>query len=250
MFHNSFLRIGLLLWLALTLLAFLPRARAAQTVQVADPYIELHTGPGEGYPVFHVVDKGEPIEVLKRRTDWFKVRAPRGQEGWVHSRQLARTLDGDGQAVAIAEPGIGDYSGRRWEMGVLGGDFSGARLISAYLGYALSDNLSLELSVGQAVGSHSSSWLGNINLTHRPFPDWRLQPFFLIGVGVVHTDPSTTLVRSEDRTDTTLQVGAGLQAYLTRRFLIRAEYRNHVVQMSTDDNEEVDQWQLGVAFFF
>jgi len=249
-FRKSFFLVGLLLWLALALLAACPHARAAETVRVADPYIELRTGPGVGYPIFYVIDKGEPVTVLKRRTDWFKVRAPGGQEGWVHHQQLARTLDDDGQTVAIPEPGIGDYSQRRWEMGVLGGDFSGARLISVYLGYAFSDNLSLELSLGHAVGSHSGNSLGNVNLTHRPFPDWRVQPFALIGVGILHTTPSTTLIRSEDRTDTTLQAGLGLQAYLSRRFLIRAEYRNHVVQMSGDDNEEIDQWQLGIAFFF
>ena len=26
-----------------------------QSVQVADPYIEMHTGPGRGFPIFHVV---------------------------------------------------------------------------------------------------------------------------------------------------------------------------------------------------
>ncbi len=30
--------------------------------QITEPYIELHTGPGRGYPVFHVIDRGEWIE--------------------------------------------------------------------------------------------------------------------------------------------------------------------------------------------
>ena len=50
------------------------------TVVVAEPYIELRTGPGRGYPVFHVVDRGDEIEVTKRRTDWFKVRTARGKK--------------------------------------------------------------------------------------------------------------------------------------------------------------------------
>ena len=45
-------------------------------VVVEDPFIELRTGAAEVYPVFFVVDRGEQIEVLQRRTDWFKVRAP------------------------------------------------------------------------------------------------------------------------------------------------------------------------------
>ena len=50
---------------------------------VAEPFLELHTGPGQGFPVFHVVDRGQRIEVLKRRTDWFQVRTDRGVRGWV-----------------------------------------------------------------------------------------------------------------------------------------------------------------------
>ena len=48
------------------------------TVSVADPYLEMHTGPGRGYPVFHVVDRGEDVAILLRRTDWFKIRAADG----------------------------------------------------------------------------------------------------------------------------------------------------------------------------
>jgi hypothetical protein len=48
---------------------------------VSDPFLELRTGPGRGYPVFHVVARSATIEVMRRRTDWFQVRAPRGEEG-------------------------------------------------------------------------------------------------------------------------------------------------------------------------
>ena len=34
-------------------------------VVIVDPYIELHTGPGKGYPVQFVVDRGETIDVLE-----------------------------------------------------------------------------------------------------------------------------------------------------------------------------------------
>ena len=50
---------------------------------VADPFIELHTGPGRGYPVFHVVDRGESVQIVKQRTSWYLVRTDRGIEGWV-----------------------------------------------------------------------------------------------------------------------------------------------------------------------
>ena len=66
-----------------------------RTVVIADPYIELHTGPGSGYPIFHVADRGEQLVVSKRRTNWFRVRTQDGKKGWVSVDQLARTLDLD-----------------------------------------------------------------------------------------------------------------------------------------------------------
>ena len=48
-----------------------------RTVTVDDPYLEMHTGPGVGYPVFNVVDRGEIVEIVMRRTDWFLVRQGR-----------------------------------------------------------------------------------------------------------------------------------------------------------------------------
>lgn len=44
--------------LALGALSAVP-ARAAERVQVADPYLELRTGPGRGYPIFHVAAREE-----------------------------------------------------------------------------------------------------------------------------------------------------------------------------------------------
>ncbi|MFC1365132.1 MAG: hypothetical protein G8D61_15915, partial [gamma proteobacterium symbiont of Ctena orbiculata] len=42
-----------------------------QRVQVTAPYIEMHTGPGDSYPIVYVVERSEWVEIHKRRTDWF-----------------------------------------------------------------------------------------------------------------------------------------------------------------------------------
>src|SRR5436190_924218 len=54
-----------------------------QKILIADPYIELHTGPGRGFPIFYVAERGQEVEIVKRRTDWFMVRTSRDIEGWV-----------------------------------------------------------------------------------------------------------------------------------------------------------------------
>lgn len=217
---------------------------------IADPYIELHTGPGEGYPIFHVVDRGATIEVHKRHTDWFKVRTEDGKTGWVASDQLARTLQIDGSPAEIRNPTRADFLQRRGETGIQIGDFDGANIISAYVAYLFTENLSAELWGSDITGDFSDGWMVNVNIVHQPFPAWIVSPFFTLGTGIIHIEPKATLVQTQDRTDQEAHVGFGLRSHLSRRFMLRAEYKSYVVFTSRDDNEEIDEWTVGFSFFF
>lgn len=235
---------------ALVLVAPAYAKRELLRVVVADPYIEMRSGPGSGYPVFHVADRGVPIEVVRRRTDWFEVRTQRGVEGWVRADQLARTLEATGEPVAIEEPDWTDFEKRRWEMSLSLGDFDGASSIALTAGYRLSANLSAEVLVADLSGDYSDGWLAGVRLVHTPFPEWRVAPYLLLGTGVLEVSPRASLVSTKDRTDQYGQAGAGLRAYLTRRFMVRAEYSGYVAFTSRDENEEVEEWKAGFAFFF
>jgi uncharacterized protein YgiM (DUF1202 family) len=219
-------------------------------VKVAEPYIELHTGPGRGYPVFYVVDRGERISVLRRRTDWFRVRTVGGKEGWVKREAMELTLTPDGAATQFAEADLGDFSRRRWEAGVLAGDFEGADVMSVYAAYAMTPNLSAELTLSQVFGNYSDAVIASASLVAQPFPEWRISPYFALGTGIIYTDPNVTLVDENDRTESIGNMGLGLRCYLTRRFLLRAEYSSHVIFQDKDDNQEIDGWKAGFAFFF
>src|SRR5690606_19828133 len=94
---------------AALLLTTAAASAAELEVRVAEPFIELHTGPAAGYPVLQVVDRGEPLTLLRRRADWFQVRAEDGRVGWVPAEALARTLGREGEAVAVGEAGEADY---------------------------------------------------------------------------------------------------------------------------------------------
>lgn len=234
----------------LLVLALWPGLAAALEVEVTEPFLELHTGPGRAYPVFHVVEQGERVEVFRQRTDWFQVRTARDIEGWVHRRALLRTRTAAGTPPAVASAGRDSFEKRRWEAGFRLGALEGATLISAYGAYALTENLYLQLTGSQALGDFSDSLLGDVALGIQPFPDWRLSPYFALGTGVIHTEPAATLVQARDRTDQFASVGVGLRAHVGRRLLLRAGYRNLVVFTSRNENEELDEWHAGLAFFF
>lgn len=217
---------------------------------VTDPFVEMHTGPGRGYPVFHVIEKGENLRIFKRRTDWFKTETEDGIIGWVRRRDLAKTLGIDGTEVDFSSPGLEDSIDRRWEFGVLGGEFGGNDALTTYLGFSLTRNISTELKYTQTFSSVANNELLSINAVHKPFPQWRVSPFFTIGTGEIKISPSSSLTQPEDRENPVLSVGAGTMIYVSRRFLVRLEYNNHTLQTEREENEEVDEWKAGFSVFF
>ena len=248
--------------LALALIACAPHSFAGLAdvfkketpdVLVADPFLEMHTGPGRGYPVFYVAGEGETIKVLKRRTDWFKVELRRGdhrvKQGWVKLEQMRATLDLDGEAIDFPSASRGDFQTRKWEMGFSAGDFSGARTIDGYLAYGVTPNISVRLTATQILGNFSSGQMGTVNVVMYPFPEWRVSPYFTIGTGIIRTEPQTTIIQAEDRTDEIVNAGLGANIYLTRRFVMNFEYRRHTVLTSRDDNQEINEWKTGFSVF-
>jgi len=219
-------------------------------VQVADPYIELHTGAGRGYPIFYVEERGAWIEILKRKTDWFKVRTGKGKQGWVAREQLERTLTPAGEEMQIADATKKEFAFHRWEMGAMGGDFENADIVTVYGGFFFTPKLSVELSASKIFPEFSSGEMADISINMHPFPEWRFSPFFSIGTGLVHSNPDTTLVQESDRTDQLAHAGLGIRVYLARRFIFRAQYKNYIIFQSTDDNQEIDEWKAGFAVFF
>src|SRR6516164_3084452 len=147
-------------------------AREYLQLFVTEPYLELHTGPGRGYPVFHVVPRDESVDVLKRRTDWFKVRTERGVEGWASLSDMLRTQLADGSPFTFDLGDRAGFTAHRFEAGVfLYGDYGGASELSAYTSYSLNPNLAVEVSLGQFLGSISNGTTGDICLTHVFHPE-------------------------------------------------------------------------------
>ncbi|MBI3562784.1 MAG: SH3 domain-containing protein [Gammaproteobacteria bacterium] len=219
-------------------------------MQVYDPYIELHTGPGRGYPVFYVVSRDEWVEIIVRQTDWFKVRSETGIEGWVARNEMLQTLSPDGKRIELKEASQEDFVDRRWEMGMLGGDFQGAYVITTYGGYHLTENISTEVSLSQVLGNLSSSVMLGFHLVEEPFPEWTVSPFFSLGTGLIETKAKSTLAVVKDRRNNFSHYSIGARMYLTKRFLVRIDYGNYVIFTTKDNNEEIREWKAGFAFFF
>ena len=226
------------------------RERELLQLFIAEPFLELRTGPGRGYPVTQVVARGDAVDVLFRRTDYFKVRTTRGIEGWASALDMRKSLLADGSTFQLD---LGDRTGfqsHRWELGAFAGDFDGANLVSFYGARSLTDNLKLELSGSQYVGEQRSGFMVEAGVTHVFAPEWRVSPFITLGGGLFRVDKDAQRPNLVDRADQSAFAGVGVRVYLTRRFFLRGEYKERVVFTSRNDNEELKEWKAGLAFFF
>lgn len=222
-------------------------------VTIADPFIELHTGPGAAYPIFHVVDRGEEVSVLRRKTNWFRLETSDGRSGWASRDQMVQTLLPSGEQFQLTETDQDDFSGRRWVLGVTGGEFESAPVFTVFTGYSFTRNLTAEAHFGQSIGTVSSSTFYKANMVMQPIPDYKYSPYMTLGLGRIEINPSTSLIVADDETNTFAQFGVGIQRYVSRSFLLRFEANEYIVfstSSTSNSNEDVSEWKLGFAVFF
>jgi len=229
---------------------FSRHARRYVQVFVKTPYLELHTGPGRGYPVFDVVPQGDSVIVLFRRTQWLKVRTRRGVEGWASEDDMLKTVLAGGEPLPLRIGNRAGFTSHRFELGAFAGAYGGANLVSAYTSLSFNSQMAVEAAVGQFLGRYSNGVTADFGLVHMPMPQWRLSPFLMLGIGVLHVEPKATLVQPADRTEQTAYVGGGFKYYIGRSFFVRAEYKTHVVITTQNRNQVEDEWKLGFAVFF
>jgi hypothetical protein len=245
-----FLYVAISLFCAFTGVASADEDEVYQKVIIADPYIDMHTGPGRGYPIFYVAERGAEIIILKSKTSWYKVRLKNKKEGWVNRSQLRRTLTPEGEQTEIVELAEEDYLKRKWEIGVMSGDAEGFATMTLYGTYAFSKAMAVEFSVSQFLGDLAGGFVWSADIVSQPFTDWWISPYFALGTGQIEITPNTTLIQAPDIKDNHAHIAVGAKMYITQRFLFRAEYRNYKVFQSRPVNEEIEEWRAGFAFFF
>jgi hypothetical protein len=225
-------------------------AAAAEKVQVTDPFIELRTGPGRGYPVFFVAGRDEWIEIVLRRTDWFKVRAANGAEGWVNRAQLETTLTEAGTTKAFRDVLLDDYLQRKLELGGAWGQFKSEPMLKVWGAYRFADALSIEGTIGQVQGVFSGTEFWHVNVNVEPWSDRRLSPFFGVGLGKFKNIPNASLVGAFTTNANLANAAIGLRYYIAERFVARLDYSIYTAFVSDIDSAEYKAVTAGIAFFF
>jgi hypothetical protein len=223
------------------------KARYLEVI-VTDPFLEMHSGPGRGYPVVYVVGRDDSVTVLFSRTEWYKVRAPRGQEGWVRRADLARTVLESGEPAPI--PPYPEFATHRWEVGAGYGVFNHQNLVTGYVDFGLTDSLDAEFVIEQAFGTIDNRYVTTIGLRHTFMPEWKwFSPTAGIGTGYQYIDDKVPPKPLENHNQMAY-VSLGARGFITRRFMWRADWRKYDVFTHQNQNEEPEEWKFGLAVFF
>ena len=227
-----------------------PGGVKVERVQVTDPFIELHTFPGRGYPIFYVAGRGEWVSIELRHTDWYKVRTATGKVGWVTRAQLETTLAENGLQNDFGDVKYNDYLARRVELGAGYGRFHREPMIKFWLSYRISDTLSFESTLAQVQGVFSGTTLWHVNLQAEPWSDQRFSPFAGIGIGRFHNIPNQSLVEFQQTNARMADAIVGARYHLSDRFMVRVDYAIYTAFVSDQRSLEYRAATAGLSFFF
>jgi Bacterial SH3 domain len=227
-----------------------PEVDSEERLQVTTPYLELRSGPGRGYPVFYVVERMQWVSVELRHTNWFRVRAARGQTGWVRRQDLETTLTEAGGSKTFRDVLLDDFLHRRVELGAAGGRFKGDPLLKLWLAVKFADAVGAELSVGQVQGVFSGSDFWHIGLTSEPWAHNRFSPFLSIGLGKFNNVPNASLVGATVASGKLAQATLGLRWHLSERFTARLDATLYTASLSDIRSTEYRSLTAGIGFFF
>ncbi|WP_333607528.1 hypothetical protein [Arsukibacterium sp.] len=203
-------------------------------------FVQLHAGPGRGYPIEQIALKGETLQLLKQRTQWVKV-AYRQQHYWLHQADLAYLLYADSQQPFIDKA---DSPARSYLLSAGFGDFAGTSYYQLGVGYAFTPYIQAELLGGQASGVNASYQLALLQLSLQPWPEWMLSPYLALGGGVLITSPRTVLVKTPDRETAMASVELGLRYQLNPQYSLQLSGRRGVLTTKLSQNEETTTWLL------
>ncbi len=235
---------------AVTQTATATASSKTERLQVTDPYIELRTGPGRGFPIFFVTKRGDFIEIELRHTDWYRVKTDDGKVGWVTRQQLESTLTAAGGKKSFRDVLLDDFLSRKVQLGAAWGHFHSEPMLKLWTSYRFSETLSLEGTIGQVQGVFSGTDLWHVDVLIEPWSDHRFSPFFGVGVGKFKNFPNLSLIGATTTDAKLANAQVGVRYHLTDRFVMQVDYSLYTAFISDQRSTEYRALTAGVSFFF
>lgn len=238
------------IWLLGLCLALLPGLVLAAPIQVIvqDSYLDLHTGPGRGYPIVQSVARHTPIEIDYSSTDWYRIRTAH-TAGWVHRQQLQATLTAAGIAEDRRAALMERHIDGRLMAGLEAGVFDSDPVIGFWAGYRLTPIWATEATLAQASGHYSSTRMYRLEAVARPWPELAFPPHIKLGIGYYENRPRKTLLEAGKEDALAFSFGLGASKQLEQRLALQAGWRWHHARFDSG-NDNFHEFTVGFALLF
>lgn len=217
---------------------------------VKDTFVDLYTGPGYGFPRQYSVKSGEVLEIVRRRTSWYRVVTDSGIEGWVEEEQLAglELLNGNGKD--FEEAVLDDFYEARFELTAMAGVLEEDTQVNVRLGFKLTEFLELEGTYGQSFNDFSDTRFYSLGIQAKPLRGRRWEPYFGLATGELENDPNDSVIGAKTTTDDITMAQLGVRFYFTRNFVLRGEFGRLLLHVDDDRRDDLDLISVGIGAFF
>ena len=220
------------------------------TLALSDPFVDLYTGPGRGYPVFHVAARGEQVQLLLAHTQWVKLRTASGKEGWARRDQLQGTLTAAGQGPGWLERWSDQTLHDRLAFGAAWGRFQSQPMLRLGARWRAGQAIGIEAAVGQVQGLYSGTDFWQLDATVDPMNDLSLSPYLAVGVGRFRNVPNASLVEPATTNANLAHAGIGVRWKFGTRYVLHADWSIYTALLSEQRSREYRALTLGLSFFF
>jgi len=248
---------------ALLLAAVLaPRTARAEDamVRVLTEQAQVHTGPGFGYRVVYMAQRGEVLRAVERATRgyWFRIVLPDGTFGWILGDEvfpfgidLAGKAEPPGvfrrfvDAVFAPSPLGEGYVQFTFSAGVLGGD--GMFLFRPAV--LLDPHVALEAFFGETLGNQIDVLYYGVGANAYLWPASPVTPFFALAGGGVSSRRKADQFTIKVGDFSTVNVGGGMMFAFKKRVTLRFDFRNHVI-FDPNHTQSAQEYSGGLAIVF
>jgi len=251
---RDFMKVGAI-WLLVIIITTLHSSVIAAEdnylrVIVKSAFIELHSGPNEKFPVTRIVERDEFMDIIERRTNWYRVTDRKGYGGWVkHDDMLAtNTISGEPPALETIFTN-GDRTGYAG-FGLATGQLNDDPLIAVRGGYHFSKNMMAEIEFLHSPGKFTNNYILGGNLVLSPLPDAFISPYLSLGAGYLKNEPRDSLIGAIEFDATVWNYALGIQKKWGDRLDLRLEYREYTALVNEELNRDYDAITFGLSVLY
>lgn len=215
----------------------------AQSVWVLGPLVNVHSGPGKGYPIVNTLEKGEQLQLDRQYTNWIAVKADNGAKGWVNANNLELLVDADGRP--LTDRNVNETAGRL-SIHIAAGTLDGQKGIDVGIGYGISEYLRFDGVLRHTTEDYlqGRELFGKLSLDLAKFGQY--QTFVNIGYGTLSTD-GTINGRSDFDT---FKSGIGVRRHLFSNISGTFEYGRDLILISGPSNIHAEAFRIGFLTYF